>query len=210
MKRILVILSTAFFLVGCTTDQGTSTGGTGSSDVAIGSGSHSVAAADSTFAREACQAGAAEVELGKLAARNTRNREVRALARKISEDHARAEKELGQLFARKGLPPEKELAPDLRMSLDRLASLTGREFDQAFKEQVIKDHEKTIELFEKQSEQGTDPDLKAFAQKHLPHLREHLAMAQRLEIASDSRSGAEPTAVDVLGNPATRTPTVPR
>jgi len=210
MKRLLVILSATVFFVGCATERATNTGGATGSDVAIGSGSGAVAPADSSFAREACQAGAAEVELGKLAARKTRNREVRALARKISEDHARAEKELSQLFSSKDLPPEKELAADLQTSLDRLAGLTAREFDQAFKEQVIQDHQKAIELFEKQAQQGTDADLKAFAQKQLPHLREHLAAAQRLEVASDTRTGGEPTAADVLGNPVTRTPSVPR
>lgn len=201
----MVFLISCVILAGCATDRG---GLDTDAEVATGSGSQSVGTTDSDFARQACQTGAAEVEIGKLAARNTRNAEVRALAKRLSEDHARAEKELARLFARKGIPPERELAQHRQSSLDRLAGLKGREFDTAFKEQVIADHESSIELFEKQAAQGADPDLKAFAQKHLPHLREHLAQAQRLEIGPDT--GAQPTAADVLGNPATRSITIPR
>jgi putative membrane protein len=211
MKKTLIAVSLACSIVGCATDRHSASGGseTGSA-IATGGGSQTVAAADSSFAREACQTGVAEVELGRLAAKNTRNREVRALARTIAEDHAQAEKELGRLFARKGLPPEKEMAANFRNSLDRLAGLKGAEFDRAFKEQVIEDHENAIELFERQRQDGTDPDLKAFAEKHLPHLREHLATAQQLEISSDGRSKPDPTAADVLANPAVRNLNVPR
>lgn len=204
------MLPVAFALAGCATDREGSGRPEDGSGVAIGAASQPIPAQDASFAREACQAGATGVEIGKLAARNTSNREVRALAKDISNDHAKADKELGKLFARKGVPPEHELSPDFQHSLDRLASLTGGEFDQAFKETMIEDHERAIPLFQKQAEQGTDPDLRAFAQKQLPYLREHLAMAQRLQVDPYRRESAEPTAVDVLGNPATRSINMPR
>ena len=207
MKRILTTLLAASLFLGCATDRG---GLEPAANVVTGSGSRVVGPADSNFAREACQAGVAEVEIGKLAARNTKNADVRALARRIASDHSQAEKELAQLFARKGLPPEREMAPPFRTSLDRLAALKGREFDHAFKEQVIEDHRSAIDLFEKQADQGTDPDLKAFAQRHLPHLREHLAAAERLEVHLNSRNSADPTAIDVIGNPAARGLGTPR
>jgi len=36
-------------------------------------------------------------------------------------------------------------------------------------------------LFERYATEGGNPDLKAFAGKHLPHLKEHLKMAQDLD-----------------------------
>ena len=42
----------------------------------------------------------------------------------------------------------------------------------------LKDHKEAVSLFEKESKSGKDEDLKAWAGKTLPHLREHLKMAQ--------------------------------
>src|SRR5687767_9071739 len=104
MKKPLITLAVAALIAGCATNKG---GLDSSSQTTIGAGSRTVPAADSSFARQACQAGTAEVEIGKLAARNTKNKEVRALAKKLADDHAKAERELAQLFVRKGMPPEK-------------------------------------------------------------------------------------------------------
>jgi putative membrane protein len=208
-KTAFLALAIVGLLAGCARDRQRDMGAVGSASQTL-TGS-AVATGDSSFAREACQTGTAEMEVGKLAAQNTKNKEVRKFARTLLEDHARAEKELGQLFSRKGIPPEKELAGNYQSSLERLASLKGAQFDAAFKEQVIADHEKSIGLFEKQSEQGTDPELRAFAGKRLPQLRSHLEMARTLPISSDT-DGPPPelNPNTVIQNPALRTTTIPR
>lgn len=109
-----------------------------------------------------------------------------------------------RLFSRKGIPPERELADNLQNSLERLAQLKGGQFDQAFKQQVIEDHEKAIALFQKQAKQGTDMELKAFAEKHLPHLREHLETARALPISSDTKGPPADSVNSILQNPASR------
>jgi hypothetical protein len=38
-----------------------------------------------------------------------------------------------------------------------------------------------VSLFERSSEEGDSAELKAFVGKHLPHLHEHLKMAQALD-----------------------------
>ena len=200
MNKLVLGLSLSIFIAGCASrdpaDSGANLAG-----VQTVSGSDS---RDATFARQACQTGVTELEVGKLASRNTRNPEVRKLARKLAADHERAEKELGRLFARKNIAPEEKLAHDLQSSLDELGGLQAQEFDVAFKEHVIQYHKKAIELFEKQATQGTDPDLKAFAAKHLPRLRQHLSEAQSLDVATNY-GAPEPAGIPVpLANPASR------
>jgi putative membrane protein len=191
MKKLFVSLLISAFVVGCARHKDSAGRPDSGSTTLTGSGAQSVAATDANFATEACQAGVTQVEIGKLASRNTKNQAVRALAKKLEEDHAGAEKELGELFARKGIPPQKQLEPQFQNSLERLAPLRGGEFDRAFKQQVLEDHRKAIALFQQQAEQGTDADLKAFAQARLPHLREHLALAENLPISAETRG--EPT-----------------
>jgi putative membrane protein len=208
MKKVMVVFSAFVLIVGCATREQSGSGAAdGGFGTVVGAGSQ-----DAAFMSEACQAGVTEVQIGNLAARNTNNRQVRALARKLANDHTRAERELGQLFVRKGIPLEDNLAGDLQSSVEKLAQLRGREFDVAFKEQVIEDHQKVIGLFEKQARQGTDPELKAFAERHLPRLREHLAAAERLDVSADHGAPAQETATvnTYLGNPANRTRSIAR
>jgi putative membrane protein len=67
-----------------------------------------------------------------------------------------------------------------REAMDKLAKLSGAEFDREYMRHQVKDHEKAIALFEGQANRGSDADLKAFASKTLPKLREHQQMAQSI------------------------------
>lgn len=62
-----------------------------------------------------------------------------------------------------------------------LETLSGSEFDRAFAVKMVKGHEKAIRQYEMAAAHLTDEDLKNYAQKTLPTLREHLKMAQELE-----------------------------
>lgn len=209
LKNLAIALSvTGLLLAGCASDPHDGMGASASGSQTVTG--PPIASEDSSFARQACQASAAEIEIGKMAALNTRNKAIRTFAQVLSDDHARAEKELSALFARKQMPAEPELAEGLQHSLQRLAELKGGAFDAAFKQQVIEDHERAITLFEKQAEQGTDRELKAFAEKRVPQLREHLALARLLPISSDVDGPTAPPDVNaVLQNPGFRT-SIPR
>ena len=211
MKTFFHTFFLAVLACGCATNDDSATGRPDSGSQNVMGSAGSVTAADTRFATEACQTGVTEVEISKLAAQNTTNPRVRALAKELEQDHARAERQLGKLFARKGIPPEKELAPHYQSSLERLAGLRGAEFDRAFKQQIIQDHKKAIEIFERQVNQGSDPELKAFAKDRLPYLREHLAMAERLETGDDTQAEAFPgSRAPSLAHPSTRGLNVPR
>src|SRR5262245_20016581 len=192
MKQIFIAISLAAFVFGCARER-SETGAPATVSQSTAGSSTAVVAEDSNFAHEALAGGTAEVEMGQLAARNTKNEAVSNLGKKIVEDHTMANKELEEIATRKGFQTEKQPPALLKSSLEKLAGLKDREFDQAFKQQAIQDHEKAIQLFEKQAKQGADLELKAFAQKHLPHLREHLTMAQKLEVSSETQTQVDDT-----------------
>ena len=60
-------------------------------------------------------------------------------------------------------------------------SATGAAFDRGFIQAQMKAHQDAIDLFEKQANGNGDSELKAFAQKQLPGLRNHLKQAQDLQ-----------------------------
>lgn len=62
----------------------------------------------------------------------------------------------------------------------RLKTLSGKEFDREYVRMTIASHKKCIEKFESASQSLQDVELKNFASKMLPKLREHLAAAQAI------------------------------
>jgi putative membrane protein len=143
--------------------------------------SSAVAPADVTFMHKAVSGGATEVELGKLAqAKSGAAAQTKSFGTMMVQDHTKAANELKDLAAAKGVPlPD---APDTkqRAQIDAIGKLDGKAFDAAFKKQMVADHQSTVADFQKASKSARDNDVKAWAQKTLPTLQEHLKMAQEL------------------------------
>ena len=56
------------------------------------------------------------------------------------------------------------------------------DFDHDFMQQMVRDHQKVVELFETAStDTGLDPELRTLAKKTLPKLQAHLKEAKQLE-----------------------------
>lgn len=61
---------------------------------------------------------------------------------------------------------------------------SGAEFDAGYLAEQVKAHQDAIGLYSQQTNAGADPELKAFAAKQLPVLRDHLRVAQELHRAT--------------------------
>ena len=135
---------------------------------------------DRNFVMEAAMGGMAEVELGKLATQKATSDAVKQFGQKMVDDHSAANSELTQLAAAKGLTLPTELDAKHRADITRLSKLSGAAFDGAYSKAMLDDHVKDVAAFEKESTSGTDPEVKAFATKTLPTLKQHLEMARSL------------------------------
>ncbi len=133
------------------------------------------------FMTEAAKGGMAEVELSRLATTKAQNAEVKKFAQKMIEDHTNANTEMKQLAGKKNVTLPTELDAEHKAIKDNLSGLSGAEFDKAYVNAMVSDHEKTVLLFKKQSGGGTDADAKAFASKTLPKLQMHLDMIKGIE-----------------------------
>jgi len=133
---------------------------------------------DQTFVTKASSAGLAEVNFGQLAAKRASNADVKKFAEKMVEDHTKANKELTDLADNRKLKVASQMDDEHRKTLDKLGKLSGSEFDRLYMEGQVKDHEDAVALFEKQAKNGENTELKKWAEKTLPTLREHLKMAK--------------------------------
>lgn len=139
---------------------------------------------DSTFVTKAAVGGLAEVKLGQLATQKAASPDVKQFGQQMVDDHGKANDELKQLAAGKGITLPTSLDKKHKQTYSHMSRLTGQNFDHAYAADMVKDHQKDVSEFEKEATSGTDPDVKAWAAKTLPTLQEHLRMAQSLPGAS--------------------------
>jgi putative membrane protein len=135
---------------------------------------------DHMFVMKAAQGGMAEVSLGNLAKQNGGSDAVKQFGSKMVTDHSQANNELRQLAQQKGITlPTDVDSKDKRLS-KKLESKQGSEFDKAYIQDMVKDHEADVAEFRREAESGKDPEVKAWAQKTLPVLEQHLAAAKQV------------------------------
>jgi putative membrane protein len=130
------------------------------------------------FAAPAAQGGMTEVELGRLALQRAADSSVREFGQRMVTDHTAANAEFKSLAARKNIQLPSEVSSDQKSMIEQLSKLSGAEFDKKYMSDMVKDHEEDVKDFQTQANEGTDPDIKAFAAKTLPILQGHLQMAR--------------------------------
>jgi putative membrane protein len=136
--------------------------------------------ASAAFLKEAAQGGMAEVQLAEVAERSASSEDVKALARKIREDHTQANQELQQIATSKHVSLPTDIGATHRAVEARLQKMTGASFDRAYVNQMVQDHRKDIAAF-KQHQNDKDSDVKTFVTKTLPTLQDHLQRAEQVQ-----------------------------
>lgn len=132
---------------------------------------------DKGFVDKAASGGMAEVKLSKLAMDKAQSMEVKQFARKMVEDHTKANVELKQIAEKKSLVVPTAMDDKHQKIYDKLVKLEGASFDKEYMRAMAGDHDDAVKLFKDQSERGQDPELKSFAMKTLPTIEKHDDMA---------------------------------
>jgi putative membrane protein len=135
---------------------------------------------DHMFVVKAAQGGMAEVKLGNLAKQNGGSDAVKGFGDKMVTDHSQANEELRQLAQQKGITLPSDVNSKDKKINKMLASKQGSDFDKAYIHDMVKDHEADVAEFRNEAENGKDPEVKAWAQKTLPVLEQHLATAKQV------------------------------
>lgn len=146
-----------------------------------------VNSADQSFMKKAAEGGMAEVALGELAAKQASSEEVKQFGQRMVDDHSKANRELMDLASQKGVTLPSEPNSQQKAMKAKMEKMTGANFDRDYVHDMVKDHDKDVAEFEKQSRTAHDPDLKAWAAKTLPTLQEHQKMIH--EIANKMGAG---------------------
>lgn len=140
---------------------------------------------DEQFVVEAAQGGMTEVEIGQLAVQKATNGQVKQFAQRMVQDHSQANSQLQGLAQAKNITLPPDIGDKNRQELEKLSKLSGAEFDEAYMDRMVDEHQKDIELFQSQAKNGRDPDLKNWAATTLPALQSHQELARSIESTVD-------------------------
>jgi putative membrane protein len=138
-------------------------------------------APDQKFVLKAAQGGMAEVKLGELAKQKAKSEDVKKFGERMVTDHSKANEELMGVARQKGITIPEQLDATHAATIEKMSKLEGEQFDKAYVADMIKDHKEDVSEFESASKKLTDPDIKGFATKTLPTLKEHLQQIEGLK-----------------------------
>jgi putative membrane protein len=135
-------------------------------------------ATDVEFVNKAAKIGMTEVQLATNVSTRAQSQDVKNFAQRMITDHNASNQELMSIVAAKNVDPPANIDPDKQQLDAELAKLKGRQLDRRYMQAMVQDHAAAIKEFETAVAQLTDPQVRAWAEKSLPALREHHQMAQ--------------------------------
>jgi putative membrane protein len=141
--------------------------------------------ADQKFMTNAAEGGMLEVKLGELAAQKATRDDVKNFGQKMVTDHTQINNDLTTLASQKGVPLPDMLDAKHQKIYEKLAALSGTDFDNDYISTMIKAHKMDAKLFKKESK-TSDTDVKSFVDKSLTVIEEHLKMIEAISKSSPS------------------------
>jgi len=160
----------------------------------------------SDFVDDASARGVAEIEMAKLALKESQAQDVKNFAQMMIDDHTKANQKLKEIAQQKNMEVADDPSLMARAKKWILDWRDGEDFNKAYANNQVVAHEQTIERFREYLRDGKNAELKAYATETLPKLEEHLRKARELAAkhgASEGKNEAGPAgAADRMDKPA--------
>jgi putative membrane protein len=142
---------------------------------------HEMSSSDRDFITKAAQGSMLEVALGSDASQKGMSPAVKQFGDRMVKDHGKADSELKELAAKKGITLPTELDDEHKKEIQKFAKLSGKEFDAEYSKLMVDDHQSDVKDFQKESKDAKDPDLRNWAASKVPVLEQHLSMANSMK-----------------------------
>ena len=146
----------------------------------------SLGPADAYFVTQTSLGTPFQVDSGRLAETKGTTQAIRSYAELMVSSHITVNNALLGILKKKAqVPPPTLLKAAYTTMVATLQHETSELFDADYIEGQVNYQRANTALYEYEIANGTDPDLKAFAQETLPKIQDHLARALKLESAAD-------------------------
>lgn len=129
---------------------------------------------DAAFIVDAANGGMTEIELGKLALQKGVSKQVKNFGLMMVKDHSKINDMVKAIAVTKNISIPKAPGAQEQKIISKLTGKSGKDFDKAYIDDMIEDHQDDIKTFQTAAKKCLDPDVKSFAAKTIPILQEHL------------------------------------
>jgi len=152
---------------------------------------------DKMFLRHAAEGGIAEVKLGQLAADKASSDDVKAFGQKMVDDRTKINNDIDQVADSMGIMLPKAMSKEDQAEYDKLAKLSGNDFDIEYLTYMVKDHHKDLRAFRIEAASPADSTLHDAVVKAEGIIHDHKVMVDKLARAKGvpvpTRSGSHPS-----------------
>jgi putative membrane protein len=124
---------------------------------------------DKAFMHKAAKGGMMEVAMGKVAEQNAQSDDVKSFGKRMVTDHGKANDEL------KSIAQKKNVELSSKEPTEKWTS------DKAYMNMMVRDHQKDLAEFKQEASNGSDPDVKKFADDTAKVIQEHLDLAKETQ-----------------------------
>ncbi len=131
-----------------------------------------------TFLTIAAEEQQVAITLGQLATQRAKNEKVKEFSSKMVEEHKKVRREAEQLAAKHRVALPTKLTPEDKKKVEEMSKLSGHEFDRAYMNFALQNHETTLEEYQQHIKTMRYPDLREYFTATLPVLKEHRDQAR--------------------------------
>ena len=131
------------------------------------------------FLKKAIEGNYAEVSMGDLAQKNGQSGRVKSFGKMLSTDHAAANQKALDAAKGIGMNPPSEPNAKQKADNDKMAKMSGTDFDKTFVTHMIADHQKDVAEYKKASKMKDAAG--EYASGQIDTLEKHLETAKSLK-----------------------------
>jgi len=135
---------------------------------------------DKDFIRNAVEASATELHLGKLAQDKASSDAVKDLGKRMVEANTQTSDQLQKAASALKIQVPADPPRKAKKAEDKLAKLSSADFDRAYAKMAADEQKQTVKEFEREAKNGKVPGVKDFAAKNLPAEQERQKQAEEL------------------------------
>ena len=146
---------------------------------------------DKAFVKKALEGNMAEIQMGQLALQKSSDDQVKQLAQRMVDDHGKMQDQLKPVAEQMGVKVPDGPSKGQMKKMDKMKSLSGDAFDQAYIKDMVKDHKSDDSDFKQEAQSTQNPQLKQMVMQSDQIIESHLQQIQQIAQAKGATQKAK-------------------